>query len=410
LLSGLSPQQVTHAYGLDAIGFSSNGKAVQGNGTGQTIAIVVTSHDPYITSDLHTFDVTYNLPDPTLTQVNLAGNLTDDGWAGEESLDVEWAHAIAPGASIVVVEARSTNLSDMVAAVDAARRIPGVSVVSMSWGMSEFWGQTAYDGLFTTPAGHTGVTFVAASGDGGAWSGPEWPSSSPNVLAVGGTTLLVDGAGDYVAEGPWSSTGGGVSQFEPEPSYQYGVQATGGRTTPDVAFDANPATGVAVYSTAPSTGFGSWQTVGGTSLGAPAWAGVIAIVDQGRATIGLGPLDGPTQTLPALYSLPANALHPTATPNGAALVGDLATTTVTSATPAAAQQATQTPVAPATVPVTTSGGAHRGHGHRGHRKNRTHPALDVPTSSSARLHTSFALELLDAALGNMEAKKSLHRA
>jgi hypothetical protein len=129
------------------------------------------------------------------------------------------------------------------------------------------------------------------------------------VLAVGGTTLSVDALGDYLGELAWSDSGGGSSPFEPEPGYQAAAQSSGHRSTPDVAFLGDPNTGVAVYETPPRGGTGSWITVGGTSLGTPAWAAIVAIVDQGRALAGKGSLDGPTQTLPALYSLPSADFH-----------------------------------------------------------------------------------------------------
>jgi nitrate reductase NapAB chaperone NapD len=310
LLSGLTPAQLTHAYGLDAITFPTSATTtVPGDGSGETIAIVDAYHDPTLASDLQTFDRAFRLPDPTLTVLNQAGAQTDAGWALEESLDVEWAHAMAPGAQIVVVEAQSQNLQDLMTAVDTARNLPGVVAVSMSWGFAETRGETADDVHFTTPAGHTGITFVAASGDNGSWSGAEWPAASPNVLAVGGTTLALDSAGNYQLETPWIGSGGGYSRYEPEPSYQRSVQSTGVKSTPDVAFDADPNTGVAVFATSPQTGVGSWQTVGGTSLGAPSWAAIIAIVDQGRALAGHASLDGPSQTLPALYAQSGSDFH-----------------------------------------------------------------------------------------------------
>jgi hypothetical protein len=121
--------------------------------------------------------------------------------------------------------------------------------------------------------------------------------------------LSVDALGNYLGELAWSDSGGGSSPFEPEPSYQGTVQSSGRRTTPDVAFLGDPNTGVAVYETPPRGGTGSWITVAGTSLGTPAWAAIIAIVDQGRALGGKGSLDGPTQTLPALYGLPPADFH-----------------------------------------------------------------------------------------------------
>jgi subtilase family serine protease len=303
LLSTLTPTQMRHAYGVDAVQFSANGQTVPGTGAGQTIAIVVASHNPYLSQELQAFDTNYGLADPSLTQVNLAGGSTDDGWAQEEALDVEWAHAMAPGASIVAVEARSASIGDLLAAVNVARQMPGVSVVSMSWGGGEFRGQTGYDGYFTTPSGHNGVTFVTASGDSGAWSGAQWPASSSQVVAVGGTTLRTDSAGNSLSESAWYASGGGLSRVVAEPSYQRSVQRSGRRSTPDVAMDGDPATGVAVYTISPSTGQGSWAAVGGTSLSAQLFGGLVAIADQGRALRGAGTLDGGSQTLPALYSV-----------------------------------------------------------------------------------------------------------
>lgn len=311
LLSGFTPAQIRTAYGLDAIAFDEGGRSVAGDGRGQTIAVVVAYHAPDLAADLDTFSRTFGLPEASLTQVNLAGAgaATDDAWAGEAALDVEWAHAIAPGADLIVVEARSDSAADMLAAVDVARHLPDVSVVSMSWGGPESEGLSALDAYFTTPSGHEGVTFVASSGDSGPARGAEWPASSPNVLAVGGTTLRVDAAGIASGESAWALSGGGLSRHSRRPGYQKGVQSTGKRSTPDVAFVGDPATGGFVYATPPSTGRGAWRVVGGTSLGAPAWAGIIAIVDQGLATLGRGSLDGPSQALPALYALPKSDFH-----------------------------------------------------------------------------------------------------
>ena len=225
---------------------------------------------------------------------------------------MEWSHAIAPGANILVVEANSQGIQDLMAAVDTARSWPGVVAVSMSWGFSETPNETSYDANFTTPANHQGVTFVASSGDNGSFAGASYPAASPNVLSVGGTTLVLSSTGAYQSESAWIDSGGGYSQYEPEPSYQAKVQTTGYRATPDVAFDGDPNTGVPVYvtQTTPFGGSqGSWLTFGGTSLGSPAWAGIIAITDQGRALAGLSSLDGPTQTLPALYAAPSSDFH-----------------------------------------------------------------------------------------------------
>jgi hypothetical protein len=130
------------------------------------------------------------------------------------------------------------------------------------------------------------------------------------VLAVGGTTLTVQPDGAYGGESGWIDGGGGTSISESQPAFQAGVQATGRRTIPDVSLDADPNTGVSVYdSYDDTTGDGPWMRIGGTSLAAPAWASLIAIADQGRATAGGSSLDGASQVLPALYALPASDFH-----------------------------------------------------------------------------------------------------
>ncbi len=315
-VAGLTPAQVRKAYGFDQLSFSNG--AVAADGSGQTVAIVDAYDDPTIVNDLGVFDAQFGLPaPPSINVVNQSGGSTlptpDAGWAGEIALDVEWAHAMAPKANILLVEANAADDS-LYAAVDYARHAPGVSVVSMSWGGSEFFqfnpGETntelSLDALFTTPAGHQGVTFVASAGDTGIASGVQYPSSSPNVMSVGGTSLFLQNDGSYLTETAWSGTNGGYSQIEREPSYQAGVQATGFRSDPDVSYIADPSTGVALYDSFadPFGGVSAgWSVIGGTSAGAPQWSALIALADQGRSLAGTGSLDGPAQTLPILYSL-----------------------------------------------------------------------------------------------------------
>ncbi len=121
LLSVLTPAQVRQAYGMYAIEFSASGQTIQGTGAWQTIAIVGAYHNPFVTKELYTFDGTYGLSNPALSQVDLAGAQTNLGWAQEEAMDVEWSHVMAPGASIIVVEAASDNTSDLMNAVNFAR-------------------------------------------------------------------------------------------------------------------------------------------------------------------------------------------------------------------------------------------------------------------------------------------------
>ena len=219
---------------------------------------------------------------------------------------------IAPQANIILFEANSDAFNDLMSAVNTARNYPGVSVVSMSFGNSEFSGETAFDSYFITPSGHTGVTFLASTGDNG--SPGSYPAYSPNVVAVGGTTLTLSGD-NYVSETGWSGSGGGESTIETEPAFQGGVQASGMRETPDVALLADPgsgstATGVAVYdSYEAGSSANAWFDVGGTSLSSPCWGGLIAIADQLRVSAGEGTLDGSTQTLAAIYGLPTSDFH-----------------------------------------------------------------------------------------------------
>ncbi len=224
-------------------------------------------------------------------------------------MDVEWAHAVAPQANLILFEANSASDQDLIStAVNTARNTPGVAAVTMSFGGSDYSGETALDSVFTTPTGHTGVTFLASTGDGGEPGG--YPAFSPNVVAVGGTTLTINSSTyAWVNEVGWSGSGGGKSAYESEPSYQSGVQSSGWREIPDVSFDADPASGVAVYD---SYDFGSsspWVQVGGTSLSSPCWAGLVAIGDQLRVAEDLAPMDGPSQTLPMLYSMKAGDFH-----------------------------------------------------------------------------------------------------
>jgi hypothetical protein len=309
----ITPAQMVQAYGVNGISFGG----VTGDGTGQTIAIVDAYDDPNALSDLQTFDSTYGLANPpSFKKLNENGgtslpptDTTDpkgDTWELEESLDIEWAHVIAPKANIILYEASSTSYSDLLThAVTTAAANAAVSVVSMSFGGGL---ATSLDSTFTTPSSHVGgVTFVASTGDSGSPGG--YPAYSPNVVAVGGTTLILDPTTHaWQSETGWSGSGGGLgtgSGDEPRPAYQNSVSNNVNRSIPDVAMDADPNSGVPVYDTFD----GGWFQVGGTSLSSPMFAGLIAIANQGRAHYGLPTLDGPTQTLPYIYQLPQSDFH-----------------------------------------------------------------------------------------------------
>jgi hypothetical protein len=286
-----TPAQIRHAYGIDLLA---------NQGRGQTIYIIdafkpvggVTT----LTNDLHTFDARFGLPDPTFTVHKMATPISaNSGWGLEESLDVQWAHAIAPQANITLVMAQNSSNAALFGAVQWATN-NGAHIVSMSWGNGDLPGESSNDSYFN----HAGVTYIASAGDtGGVVS---YPSASPYVLSVGGTNLQIDNNNNYVSESAWSAGGGGPSLYEPEPAYQtlFGIVQVG-RATPDVSFDADPNTGVYVVDG------GVWYQVGGTSLSAPAWAGIIALADQGRTT----PLSTSSLTSSTEYNAATGSVYAT---------------------------------------------------------------------------------------------------
>jgi subtilase family serine protease len=311
--STFTPNQIAHAYGFDRVTFQdASHSALPGNGAGQTIALIDAFDDPNIASDLATFDSTWNLPaPPTFTKVDQNGGTNypraNRSAAGEIALDVEYAHAMAPAANILLVEATSSTDPNLDAAVQYAAS-HGASVVSMSYGGSELSTETGMDSVFS----HAGVTYVAATGDNGAPGG--YPAFSPNVVAVGGTSLVLDSNGNYSSESGWSGSGGGLSRYESQPAYQNGVvtQSSTRRAIPDVSFVADPNPGVYEYDT--YGGFGLYS-VGGTSVACPIMAGLVAIVDQGRSYLSGQSSYSGTDFLTALYHLPQSDFNDITTGN-----------------------------------------------------------------------------------------------
>jgi subtilase family serine protease len=267
--TGYNPTQIKTAYGLPSDG-----------GAGKTIAIIDAYNSNTAANDLNTFSTNFNLPSCTVqngcfSQVEVSPRTpSNSGWALEESLDIEWAHAIAPQAKIMLVEARSASGTNLLAAVNYARNLSSVNAVSMSWGGAEFSGESSYDSYFTS---NHGVNFFASAGDSG--SGVDWPAVSTNVIGVGGTTLNLASNGSVTSETAWSGSGGGVSAYVTEPSYQTALVSdpSAHRASPDVSYDADPATGFAVYDSTRYDGEAGWFQVGGTSAGAPQWAAISAL-------------------------------------------------------------------------------------------------------------------------------------
>lgn len=257
-VSGYTPQQIKTAYNLPASG-----------GAGATIAIIIAYDTPNIRSYLEVFSAAFDLPLPTDSNFEVhkmsSSIAFNSSWSLEACLDVQWAHAIAPEAKILLVEAENPSSTALLSAIEYATSRPDVTAVSMSWGGREQPTSWLWNTYFDKP----GIAFFASSGDEGAEV--NWPAVSPYVVAVGGTTLNLYDNGTVISETGWSGSGGGISAYQEIPPYQtsYGL-TTSKRSVPDVSYNADLATGVPVYD-------GSWHKVGGTSAGAPQWAAIHAL-------------------------------------------------------------------------------------------------------------------------------------
>jgi kumamolisin len=272
-----TPASLACVYHLAAVVAGCNPNTATKNPTGgsKMIAIVDAYDAPFAASDLAAFSTQFGLPAANFQTVYARGSRPpyDPGWELEESLDVQWAHAMAPNAKIVLVEAASNLFTDLLVAEDVARNMvnaAGGGEVSNSWGGSEFAGEKSYDSHFVK----ANVVFFASSGDS---PGTSWPAASPNVVAAGGTTVRRNpSTGNFMSEIPWDSAGGGISSLEARPSYQSKISTIVGnfRGIPDLSFDSNPITGVWVYDSDLGGPF-PWFIVGGTSVASPSLAGII---------------------------------------------------------------------------------------------------------------------------------------
>lgn len=282
---GLNTTQVWNAYSFSKMSCSMTSSVgwdyVNLCGHGQIIAIVDAYDDPTIENDLATFDGHWGLPECT-TANGCFEKLTPYGtpsvnatWALEESLDVEWAHAIAPGAKIVLVESQSNSFKNLIHITNYAENKTGAAQVSLGWGIPEFQNETRYDSYFDK----SGISFFAPSGNGNSQL---YPSASPYVVSVGGTTLNVAASGTVKSETAWGGSSGWQSYYEQEPQYQitYDISSGDKRSVPDVSYDANPHTGFSVYASTAYDNQTGWFVVGGTSAGVPQWAAIAAIANS----------------------------------------------------------------------------------------------------------------------------------
>ncbi len=270
--TGLTPEQVRTAYSIPP-----------NLGSG-AIAIVAAYHYPTSLADFNVFSTEFGLPtEPsgsstastnTVFQVVYATGTvptTDTGWSQEMALDTQWSHAMAPNAKLFLVEAKSSSVADLMAAVNIAKALPGVKQVSMSFGAAESaCNFVKYDPNMV----QAGVTFFAAAGD--TSNELAYPSLSKNAVSVGGTTLNLDSSNNRIHENSWNRSGGGKSAFEPRPTFQNVVARTvlGYRGGCDISAVGDPLTGVSVYDSTPSGGFSGWQVFGGTSVSCPIIAGI----------------------------------------------------------------------------------------------------------------------------------------
>jgi hypothetical protein len=262
----------------------------------QTIAIVDAYDDPTIEADLGTFSANYGLPACTTAngcfkKVNQTGGTTypvaNANWSLEISLDVETAHAMCQNCRILLVEASSASLASLGTAENEAVAL-GANVISNSWGAFEYSSETIDEARYFN---HPGVAITASTGDDGY--GVQFPASSRYVTAVGGTTLTLNPDNTWKSESAWSGSGSGCSGLIPKPVWQTDKLCTH-RTVADVAADADPNTGAAVYDSVPYSGQSGWFQVGGTSLAAPLIASVYALSGSaGSVNAGSAPYANP---------------------------------------------------------------------------------------------------------------------
>jgi subtilase family serine protease len=301
------PAQIRHAYGFDQLTL---------DGAGHTIVIVDAFQSPTLRQDLKLFEDTFGLTRTKLSVIAPDGKTPFDAhnsdmlsWSGEISLDVEWAHAIAPAAKIDLVLAKSDDDADINSAVGYAVSNNLGDVISMSFGEDERCEKRAiqasdHETFAQAVAKH--ITLLASSGDDGSaqptcdfsnLQGPatSTPASDPLVTAVGGTNLTASlSRGTYQSEQVWNdgfgASGGGYSLKNTKPSYQSSINAPS-RAVPDVAYNGGVFGGVLTAWGVPA-GPGAFFIFGGTSAGSPQWAGLMALANQ-KAHARLGDIHVP---------------------------------------------------------------------------------------------------------------------
>lgn len=303
---GYTPAQIESAYGMGSL-------AAQGiTGAGQTIALI--ELDTFRPSDVQRFDSASGLPAPVIQQFYTGGKRFKLANAGETTLDLEWAHALAPAATLQVfyIKGKQSNKAGWKSLAQALTLTgkKGAKTVSISFGSCR--PSTGYKATEKALAKllKQDVSVFVSSGDDGALPGPisdcgrrlgvAYPASDPSVVAVGGTSLSLNLDNTIANETAWGRSGGGKGSPLLHPLWQVIAQLPHPkyRWAPDVAFLADPRTGVAIYNK------GRWQTAGGTSLGAPAWAAIWSLVRESAQKTGAS-LEPAPQTLYSVANSPA---------------------------------------------------------------------------------------------------------
>ena len=292
--AGVQPATIRTAYGIDSIykaGFT---------GKGQNIAIA--TFDGFYIDDVNAYYTKNNItPGPIVDQVMFNGTPTfNAGSAAETQTDAEFSGMIAPGASIHVFASAENSDAGELAMFTAIMDDNRSKIVNYSWGTCESNVQadhkTEMDKVFARAVAQ-GINVMIASGDSGSdcmqdgTTVADFPSVHPNVVAVGGTTMTPDATTGLATETAWNGSGGGMSASYPAPSYQKGLGAAiTNRAYPDVAFNADPASGQPTWihydpnnpDTAPADA--AYVVIGGTSIAAPQWSGFLALVGEARAS------------------------------------------------------------------------------------------------------------------------------
>jgi hypothetical protein len=266
---GYGPADLQSAYRIPTVGV----------GVGETIAVIDAYDLPSAASDLGTYRAQYGLSSCTTAngcfrKVNQTGGTSplppaNPGWGEEIALDLDMVSASCPNCSILLVEANSSAMADLGQSVNTAVSL-GAKYLSNSYGDTEMSADSTYDADYFD---HPGVVMTAAAGDSGY--GVEYPAASRHVTAVGGTTLSPASNTRGWSENVWSGTGSGCSSADAKPAWQTDTGCTN-RTVVDVAADADPQTGVAVYDSTPASGYSGWMVFGGTSASTVILAGVYA--------------------------------------------------------------------------------------------------------------------------------------